>query len=187
MPLAAIVVVLTASPALAKVPPFTVEIMPASPVAGEAFEITVRFWDDAAHTDPAAWPNMRRFDDLLWAAPTGPGHSSDEALAIDLRRRERGVYGATVVLPFSGRWRICTWAALPCGDSGPVAGYPGRIELTVGEVAASPAPTADSPSEQPPASTAANGSGLPPAVPALGAILVLGSLTFAVVRRPRGR
>lgn len=116
-------------------PPFTIELSPETPTAREAFEITVRFWDDAAHTHPARWPNVRRLDELpwfeefIWLVPVGRHHPSAEAMPIELLRKRRGVYHASVVVSSPGRWDLCAFVASPCEDD-ELEG-PGRLGLLV--------------------------------------------------------
>lgn len=180
------VVLATAPPASAKVPPFTVDITPESPTAGEEFEVTVRFWDDSAHTRPAAWPDTRRFDDFLLMRPAGPRVASAEAISIDLLRDEVGVYRAAVVLPSSGRWNVCTRATLPCAAAGPgpVPGYPGRLEITVldvttaPEVSSSAAPSSEAQDADPGEASAA-----PVATAAVVAVVVAGAVGLRRSRR----
>lgn len=50
-----VILLLAPGPALGKVPWSSVEVEPATPVAGEPLTVVVRFWDDAAHTRPSTW------------------------------------------------------------------------------------------------------------------------------------
>ena len=118
--------------ASAKVPPFTVEASPADPPAGDVVRLTVRFWDDAEHTDPARWPDMRVWKKFLWARPAG---SFEDATPLDLRLVRPGVYRAELAVPSPGRWILCPWEPR-CAGGPSMDGYPNRIELEV----ASPAP-----------------------------------------------
>lgn len=124
-------VLLGAAPAQGKIPPFSVELGPRSPHAGEPVTITVRFWEDAAHTDPARWPSLDALDDFIWAAPMdGADEDLSEARMIDFIRLRRGVYRGAVVLPSVGRWSLCTNGP-PCRTGSHVAGYPERIIVNV--------------------------------------------------------
>ena len=121
--------------ASAKVPPFTVEASPADPKAGDVVRLTVRFWNDAEHTDPAGWPDMRVFRDFLWAHPAG---STKEAIPIDIRLVRPGVYRAELKVSSQGRWILCTWEPRCVGGSS-MDGYRNRSELEVGSSAPDPA------------------------------------------------
>ncbi len=125
------VLVLSPGVSSAKVPPFTVDASPNDPSAGDVVSFTVRFWDDAEHTDPARWPDMRRFDEFLWAHPAG---SIKEATPVDLRLVQPGVYRAELTVSSPGIWILCTWEPRCAGGSS-MAGYPNRIELEVGSSA----------------------------------------------------
>lgn len=129
--LVGIAVLLGPAPAQAKIPPFSVELEPRSPNAGEPVTITVRLWEDAAHTDPARWPYLDELDDFIWAAPmVGADEDLSEARMIDLIRSRRGVYRGEVVLPSAGRWSLCTNGP-PCRTESRVAGHPGQIMVNV--------------------------------------------------------
>lgn len=120
--------------ASAKIPPFTVEASPNDPTAGGVVRLTVRFWNDMQHTDPARWPDMRMLGDFLWAHPAG---SIEEAIPIDIRLVRPGVYRAELAVSSPGTWILCTWE--PGCTGGPsMAGYPDRIELDVASPAADP-------------------------------------------------
>ena len=168
------IAVLALSPAVAsaKVPPFTLDAAPTDPSAGEVVRLTVRFWDDAEHTDPARWPDMRRLDAFLWAHPAG---SIDEATPIDLRRLRPGVYLAELTMSSPGTWILCTWRARCAGGSS-MAGYPNRIELEVASSAPKPAAgTFAAPSAEPSPS-------VPTPVPLL-ALLALVATSAALMGR----
>jgi hypothetical protein len=145
--------------ASAKVPPFTLEASPADPAAGDVVRLTVRFWDDAEHTDPARWPDMRAWEAFLWAHPAG---SLEDATPVDLRLVRPGVYRAELTVPSPGRWILCPWER-SCAAGPSMAGYPNRIELEV----APPAPVA----------SALAG---PPAEPPRGPLSVLALAALAV-------
>lgn len=113
--------------ASAKVPPFTVEASPNDLTAGDVVRLTVRFWDDRAHTDPARWPDLRVFDGLLWARPAG---SDTQATPVDLHLVRPGVYRAELPVTSPGTWILCPWVRR-CGAGPSMAGYPDRIEFAV--------------------------------------------------------
>jgi hypothetical protein len=118
--------ILTPGSALAKLPPFTVEPATDTATAGEPIHITVRFWNDAHHTDPASWPAMKRFGELFWFYP-----SDDLAAAepVSARLIRPGVYESEVTPTRPGTWLLCTWS-VGC-DEKSRGGYSSRIELTV--------------------------------------------------------
>ena len=120
--------------ASAKIPPFTVEASPAEPAAGDVVRLTVRFWNDAEHTDPARWPDMRVWRKFLWAHPAG---SLEDATPVDLRLVRPGVYRAELTVPSSGRWILCAWER-SCAGGPSMAGYPDRIGLEVASQAPHP-------------------------------------------------
>ena len=126
--LTAALIALSLSPdsALAKLPPFTVEPATRTVSAGEPIYITIRFWNDARHTEPADWPDAKRFGELFWFYP-----ADDLAAAepVGARLVRPGVYESKVTPTEPGTWFLCTWS-VAC-DEKPKAGYPGRIELTV--------------------------------------------------------
>ena len=151
-----VIALLALSPgvASAKIPPFTVEASPTDPTAGDVVRLTVRFWDDPEHTDPARWVDFR-LKRFLWAHPAG---SVDEATSIDLRLVQPGVYRAEMTASSPGRWILCPWQRR-CGTSEPPTpgwredAYPTRIEFEVASPVPEPAgsfPTAaPSPSRLP--------------------------------------
>jgi hypothetical protein len=126
----ALLVIAAASSAIAKVQRFTVEWSPQTPVAGETVEVTIRFWDDAEHTDRARWPSRTRFEAFLWAFPAGWSPSAPpNAIPIDVASIRRGVMHGELVFPTGGAWTICSsW--VKCADP-EMRGSPPRIELTV--------------------------------------------------------
>jgi hypothetical protein len=116
------------TPALAKIPPFTVEWSPQAPAVGEEVTFTVRFWDDVAHTDRAGWVEQEWLDDILRVFPAS-GSSADD-IDLELERVKRGVFRGRVAFPTPGPWSVCIWdTSCPVGKD--VNGYPGRLELTV--------------------------------------------------------
>ena len=121
--------------ASAKIPPFTVEASPNDPTAGDVVRLTIRFWDDAEHSDAARWVDfrLRRF---LWAHPAG---SIDEAIPIDIRLDRPGVYRAELTVSSPGTWILCTWEPR-CAGGPSMAGYPNRVELDVASPSQDPFP-----------------------------------------------
>ena len=180
-----------ARPASAKVPPLSIELSSRTPRAGEAFEITVRFWDDEARTVPARWPDTRRFEDFLWLVPPD---ADDAALSVALLRSRRGVFGASVALPTPGRWSICFWSAAPCGESGggPAYAIPADAEILVLPVS-EPESTGDGaePSEASPSGSTGSGrddgSSAPVATAAVLTAVVAGAVGAVGARRSRRR
>jgi hypothetical protein len=183
----AVVGIAGATPAMAKVPPLTIELAPGSPTAGEPFEIRVRFWDDAAHTIASRWPDMPVFDDFLWIVPLEPVDA--DPVSVALRRERRGVFGASVRLASPGRWSLCFWSAAPCGKSGtgPAYAMPAGSEILV-VAAPDPAesPTGAAPSRAAVDSGSPGGRGGTPApVAAAAALAVVLAGAFGVHRSRR--
>jgi hypothetical protein len=160
-----VIALLALSPgvASAKIPPFTVEASPNDPTAGDVVRLTVRFWDDPEHTDPARWVDFR-LRGFLWAHPAG---SMGETTSIDLRLVQPGVYRAEMTVGSPGRWILCPWQRRCNGERTPGfpdGGYPDRIEL---EVASSAPDTGGAfPSADP------SGSRVPVPLLALAALVV---------------
>jgi hypothetical protein len=174
-------VLLVASPAAAKLPPYTIELSTHDPVVGEAIDVTVRFWDDRQHTDRARWPDLHGFDAFLWAVPFEPGEGFlglGGAISIDVRRVRPGVYRGEVALPEAGRWALCPWSTSPCPASGPARGYPGRIELLAG--------AAPSPAAVVPAPSTGNGATVPVTVVVMSAFVFGAAATLRRLRARRG-
>jgi hypothetical protein len=74
--------------AVAKVPPFTVEVTPPAPTLDRPVRVVVRLWKDAEHTQPGpAWP---RFVPGLWAYPLENDGTVDVAGRIKLIPIARG-------------------------------------------------------------------------------------------------
>jgi hypothetical protein len=74
--------------ASAKVPSFSIEVPP-DPIAGETMRLTVRFWNDARHTDRATWWDIPALSDFLCGRPVG---DASQAIPIDIRIVRPGVY-----------------------------------------------------------------------------------------------
>jgi hypothetical protein len=166
------------TPASAKLP-FSVEVSPETPTAGEAIEITVRFWDDEAHTDPAR--GMRHADEFIWAVPAGPVSAAARGFPIDFVRRGKGVFHARVTLPTAGRWNLCAWAPSPCPEGS--QGFPTRVELSVADpVPRETATLAREAGVSPPDGRAA----APVAMAAAAVIAAAGVFGVRRLRRPEG-
>ncbi len=97
---------LVPSTALAKTPPFLIEVPDEPPVVGEPFEVTVRFGD------PEAGDYLgERIDELVGVFPAGTMRLSQE-IPISLQRVTSSVYVGEVVFPENGRWRIWSFPHL---------------------------------------------------------------------------
>ena len=121
---------LVTGPASAKsIPFFTVEINPPQPVAGEAIVVTVRTWEDVAHSVPARLDRATRLDGLLVLRSVS-GDSPDVAIQLEYQAQDE--FRASVVVPTAGNWKVVAfpdrtgWAT---PDVPP--GYPDSIALTV--------------------------------------------------------
>ena len=110
--------------ALAKVPWHRVEFLPAAPVAGEPMTVVVRYWDDAAQTQPSTWsPHPAEFQGAAGRVP------------VTLIRADDGTYQAEVTLA-EGTWRLVTvlgYAEISGADD---------VELATLTVAAAPSAVA---------------------------------------------
>jgi hypothetical protein len=173
-----------ATPAVAKMWPFTVEVAPERPTAGIAFRVTVRCWHDLDHMDRARCPSIGSWlDGFLWAVPAGSGSPEADALPVGFVRRG-GDLRASLVLPTPGRWYLCVWAPTPCDAEGD-PGYPSRLDVLALE---RPAPTTSPDAEAPPrvasGSGGDGGSPAPVAAAAVVAVVLAGALG---VRRSRRR
>jgi hypothetical protein len=181
---AAFLIVVMASPASAKMWPFSIEIAPQSPTAGEAFEITVRCWRDLEHTDRTRCPAVGSwFDGFLWAVPAGSDRPDAEAIPVEFVRRG-GELLASLELVTAGAWNLCVWAPSPCAaDADP--GYPSRIQVLVVD----PSPTlavASSPAARAGASSSDEADGGPTG-PVAAAVLAVALAGAFGVRRSRRR
>lgn len=120
MSLLVVILLVIPGTALAKVPWHSVEFLPASPVAGEPLTVVVRFWDDAAHTQPSTWwPHPTEFQGAAGRVP------------LTLTRTGDGTFQAEVTLA-EGTWRLVT--VLQYAD---ISG-PADVELATVAVAAAP-------------------------------------------------
>lgn len=126
---AALVTVLVATPASAKMPYFSVTITPANPIAGQPITIAVRLWRDAAHRVPARFATLN-LDRLLILRSVEPGPSD---MPILLRyEADPDEYRATVIVPSDGEWHVVAFPNRSGWSSPQVpAGYPDTISLTV--------------------------------------------------------
>ena len=127
-----------AAPAQAKFPPLTVEIEPLEPVAGEPFTVTVRLWDDSAHTEPATgMPEFEGLDDLLVFAP-GDGMEGVARVRVLLDSAGASVLRGEVTLPEAGTWTLSAFPFAASSDDLP-AGYPQPMTVEVRDPSALPA------------------------------------------------
>lgn len=128
MGVAACIALFATAPVLAKMPYFSVEITPLEPVAGDPVLITVRTWQDPAHTVPEPF-DAPDLNGLLVLRSTNDGTPS---IGIALDADAPGRFEGTVTLPTAGEW---TLVAFPdrSGWSSPEVprGYPDTILLTV--------------------------------------------------------
>ena len=117
----------------AKMPYFTIDIAPGEQRPGEPVVITVRTWEDSAHTIPARFSGPDVSGLLVIRSTSQP--SAD--IPVSLHMREPGWFDATVSLP-AGDWMV---VAFPdrSGWASPAlsAGYPDSIALAVREPAVS--------------------------------------------------
>lgn len=110
-------------------PYFTVAISPPQPVAGEAVVVTVRTWEDVAHTVPASLASAATFEGLL-VLRAADGVSPD--VAVPLAYQAPDEFRATVVVPAAGDWKLVAFPDRTGWASPTVpAGYPDSIALTV--------------------------------------------------------
>lgn len=125
--LAAVVTGSGADPVAAKIPYFTVDITPTTPIAGEPILIVVRFWADPDHTSaaPVDWePTM---DDLV--AIRADNGAADVSVLLELR--EPGRFEATVTLE-AGDWTIIAFPDRTGWATAEVpSGYPDSIPIAV--------------------------------------------------------
>lgn len=128
--LAALVTVLVATPASAKMPYFSLTITPTSPIAGQPIVIAVRLWQDAAHSIPARLPAPVALDRLLTLRSVERGPSE---IPISLRyEADPDEYRATVIVPSAGEWHVVAFPDRSGWSSPQVpSGYPDTISLTV--------------------------------------------------------
>jgi hypothetical protein len=128
--LAAVLVLAAAvGPVTAKMPFFTVEVVPEAPIADEPVLVVVRMWTDENHTVPAAWYLEPTMDSLLVFRSS----EGNDSVPVTLHSIEPDRYEAHVTLP-AGDW---TLVAFPdrSGWSTPEvpSGYPDTIAYSVRE------------------------------------------------------
>jgi hypothetical protein len=92
-----------ASPALAKMPYFTVELETAAPVQGEPITLTVRLFADPQHTIPTDWPD-RALSGLFAIMPADAMAGEARSLPVRLKKIGPGTYVGPVVIDRPGRW-----------------------------------------------------------------------------------
>ncbi|HEV8489193.1 MAG TPA: hypothetical protein VGQ58_05345 [Candidatus Limnocylindrales bacterium] len=127
--LAAMIAMTAAGLASAKMPYFTIEVVPDSPTADEPVLIVVRMWADVDHTVPADWDAGPTMDDLL-VLRSSDGKGS---IPVGLRLVGPDRYEATITLP-SGDWRLVAFPDRSGWITAEVpAGYPDSIALAVRE------------------------------------------------------
>lgn len=139
-PVAVAAIALATAPAWAAFPPFTVEVTPSRPVAGERVEIVVRAWEDAEHTRPASLVGPEVVDNLIAAYPADRyvGRArTDGRLPIVLRQAGPASFRGAIVFPAPGTWLIVSF---PDSLAPSVAepGYPDVIEVEVESTGAGP-------------------------------------------------
>ena len=127
--LLAVILLVAPSTALAKLPQYSVEILPAAPVAGEPLTVVIRLWDDAAHTQPATWWREATLGGLL------EFQDGAERVPVTLTRSDDATFHAEVKLA-EGTWRLAI--VLQYAD---ISG-PADVALATVTVAAAPDPTA---------------------------------------------
>ena len=119
------------TPALAKVPYFTMELEDGPPTPGESIGIVVRMYEDAAHTRPADWLG-ESVPDVIAVIPEGGGLG--ESIPVPLERTEPAVYRGSVVIPSAGTWIVRPFPdASVWGEMGRMEGYPEDLSVQVAE------------------------------------------------------
>jgi hypothetical protein len=127
--LVVIVALALASPAHAKVPWSSVEFTPSAPVAGEPFAVVIRFWDDAAHTQPStSWPAHGNGSLEFEGAPG--------RVPLTVTQTGEGMFHAEVTLP-AGTWRLVAVQQF--------AEVSGPTDVELATVAVAEAPSASAP------------------------------------------
>jgi len=127
--LAAIVALTAAGLVSAKMPFFTVEVVPEAPIADEPVLVVVRMWADANHTSAAGWDQVPTMADLLVFRSA----DGDDSVPVTLHLIEPGRYESWVTLP-AGDWTLVAfpdrtgWATPEVS-----AGYPDTIAVSVRE------------------------------------------------------
>jgi hypothetical protein len=110
-------------PALAKIPPFALDVEPDRPVAGEPVTVTVELTQSISVGDLGGLIALFRAEDA---------ESRARGVSVPLQRVGETTYEAVVVLPEAGEWRMVSfpdrtgWST----DEAP-AGYPDQILVEV--------------------------------------------------------
>ena len=130
---AAAIVTLSAQPAAAKLPYFTVELQPGVPVPGAAATVVVRTFADAHHTAASEISGFTTLPRLFCAFPPGsnpvrPGTCAG-GVWVDVARTAPNTYTGSVVFPSAGTWTLVSFPEAV----GPIGyGYPDRTFVRVG-------------------------------------------------------
>jgi hypothetical protein len=120
--LTGIVLVMTALPAGAKMPPRTCELSTTRPVVGEPVTVEVRYWWDAEHTERAPMAIFRKLHLVAVAVDRGqPGEYELGVIPAVLPRVSRSAYRGEIILPDTRRFRM-----RDCGGGYDRRGYPLR-------------------------------------------------------------
>jgi hypothetical protein len=145
---ALLLVALAPGVVLAKFPPFSVEVDPEQPRSGQPVTITVRTWEDTAHTVVADWDFSSPMDGVVALYPRGDAGddagsdaegdpSSDaggdaDAGRIDVQLEEiaPGRLAATLGPLASGTWVLRAFPDRSAGERMP-PGYPDEVTFTV--------------------------------------------------------
>jgi hypothetical protein len=130
--LVALVAVLAiATPVLAKMPYFTVELDTTAPVKGEPITVTVRLFADAQHALPTDWPDPA-LAGLIAIMPADRVAGQPRSLPVHLNKIGPGTYVGQVVIDRPGRWSLRVFPDRSgWGTSELPPGYPSDIELEV--------------------------------------------------------
>jgi hypothetical protein len=124
-----VVVLMTALPASAKLPPWTCELSTTRPVVGEPVTVEVRYWWDPEHTEPARMAIFRRLRNSFEARAIDHGEPGEYQLGvipITLPRVSPSTYRGEVVFPDTRRFRI-----VGCGGGYDKWGYPLRRGVVI--------------------------------------------------------
>lgn len=128
MGVGACIALFATAPVLAKMPYFNVEITPREPVAGEPILISVRTWQDPAHTVPEPF-DVPDLNGLLVLRSMDDGTSS---IGIALDADAPGHFQGKVAVPTAGVWTLVVFPDRSGWSSAEtVPGYPDTITLTV--------------------------------------------------------
>jgi hypothetical protein len=128
--LATLLVLVSAGPVAAKMPYFSVEVSPAQPLAGVPFEVVVRTWNDAEHTQPAAWDLP--IDGVLVLRRAEDADVRFGSIPVPLRLVTADEYRATVEIAEAGDWVLVAFPDRSGWSTSVVPeGYPDRIPIRV--------------------------------------------------------